>query len=113
MPSTYGSVGNLGRNNLIAPGYAETDIGVTKNTRITERVSLQFRAEIFNIFNHPNFSNPAGTIINAGTSCGPTTTFSNTPSCFAPSGASITSLVGSGGIPDVARQAQFSLKLQF
>ena len=113
VPSTYGTVGNLGRNNLLAPGYAETDFSVTKNTKITERVSLQFRAEIFNIFNHPNFSNPGGTIINAGTSCGPTTTFANTPSCFAPSGSTITSLVGSGGIPDVARQTQFSLKLQF
>ena len=117
-PSTYGTVGNLGRNNLIGPGYAETDIGVTKNTRITERVSLQFRAEIFNIFNHPNFSVPGGsgsgpTIINAGVNCGPTSTPSNNPVCFAPSGASITSLVGSGGLPDVARQTQFSLKLLF
>jgi hypothetical protein len=112
-PSTYGSAGNLGRNVIVGPGYAETDIGVTKNTKITERVSLQFRAEIFNIFNHPNFSVPGGTIINAGTNCGPTTTFSSTPVCFAPSGAAITSQVGSGGLPDVARQTQFSLKLQF
>ncbi len=112
-PSTYGSVGNLGRNVIVGPGYAETDIGITKNTRITERVSLQFRAEIFNIFNHPNFSVPDGTIINAGTNCGPTTTFSNTPACFAPSGAAITSQVGSGGLPDVARQTQFSLKVIF
>jgi len=78
--STYGTVGNNGRNNLLAPGYAETDIGLTKNTRINERLTLQFRAEIFNIFNHPNFSVPGifgtgPTIINAGTSCGPTTTY--------------------------------------
>jgi TonB dependent receptor len=117
-PSTYGTVGNLGRNNLIGPGYAETDIGVTKNTRITERVNLQFRAEIFNIFNHPNFSVPGGsgagpTIINPGTNCGPTSTPTNSPGCFAPAGASITSLVGSGGLPDVARQTQFSVKLSF
>jgi hypothetical protein len=112
-PSTYGSTGNLGRNVIVGPGYAETDIGITKNTRITERVSLQFRAEIFNIFNHPNFSVPDGTIINPGSGCGPTTTFSNTPACFAPIGAAITSQVGSGGLPDVARQTQFSLKLMF
>jgi hypothetical protein len=117
-PSTYGSVGNLGRNNLVGPGYAETDIGVTKNTRLTERVSLQFRAEIFNIFNHPNFSVPGAAgvgpqIINAGTNCGPTSTPGNSPSCYNPSAAAIVSLVGSGGLPDVARQTQFSLKLVF
>ena len=37
----------------------------------------------------------------------------NSPSCYVPTGAAITSLVGSGGIPDVARQAQFSAKLTF
>ncbi len=51
------------------PGYAETDISLTKNTRINERMSLQFRAEIFNIFNHPNFSVPGGTIINRPGCC--------------------------------------------
>ncbi len=112
-PSTYGSVGNLGRNVMRGPAYAETDIGVTKNTRITERVSLQFRAEIFNIFNHPNFSVPGGTIINAGTNCGPTSNPTNSASRFAPTVTSITSQVGSGGLPDVARQTQFSLKLLF
>ena len=89
------------------PGYAETDIGLTKNTRITERLNLQFRAEIFNIFNHPNFSVPDGGIINAGVNnVGPNTSYNGM-------GAQITSLVGSGGLPDVARQAQFSLKLLF
>jgi len=113
VPSVYGSAGNFGRNVLLAPGYAETDIGVTKNTRLSERVTLTFKAEIFNIFNHPNFSVPAGSIINPGNNCGPTTTVTNTPTCFAPTGAAITSLVGSGGLPDVARQTQFSLKLVF
>ena len=57
-PSTYGTLGNLGRNDLVGPGYVETDLGVMKQTRITERVSLQFRAELFNLFNHPNFNCP-------------------------------------------------------
>jgi hypothetical protein len=82
-------------------------------TRIKERMTLQLRGEIFNIFNHPNFSPPASTIINAGQGCGPTTTYSPTSPCYVPTGAAITSLVGSGGIPDVARQAQFSAKLTF
>ena len=112
-PSQYGTAGNLGRNVLLGPGYAETDISVTKITKINERMTLQLRGEIFNIFNHPNFSAPASTIINAGQGCGPTTTYSPTSSCYVPTGAAITSLVGSGGIPDVARQAQFSAKLTF
>ncbi len=94
--STYGTVGNLGRNNMIGPGYADTDIGVTKNTKIGERMNLQFKAELFNLFNHSNFAPPGGTIINAGL----------TPS-YNPAGAQITSLVGT------ARQTQFSLKLLF
>jgi hypothetical protein len=112
-PSTYGTVGDLGRNALVGPGYAETDISVTKITKINERTTLQLRGEIFNIFNHPNFLTPSGTIINAGTSCGPTSTPANSPSCYNPTGATITSLAGSGGIPDVARQTQFSAKLTF
>lgn len=100
--STYGTAGDAGRNMLIGPGFADTDISLTKVTRINEKFSLQLKGEIFNIFNHPNFSVPGGTIINPGTS--PT---------YAPAGASITSLVGSGGLPDVARQTQFSAKVTF
>jgi hypothetical protein len=116
-PSQYGTAGNLGRNVLVGPGYAETDISLTKVTRINEKVNLQLRGELFNIFNHPNFAPPAGSIINAGTGCGPSTTFNpanpTASPCFVPTGAAITSLVGSGGLPDVARQAQFSAKVTF
>lgn len=117
VPSQYGTAGDLGRNVLIGPGYAETDISVTKMTRINEKMTLQLRGEIFNIFNHPNFAPPAATIINPGSSCGPTTTFNaanpTASPCFSPTGAAITALIGSGGLPDVARQTQFSAKLTF
>ena len=53
-----GTFGNLGRNEIYGPKFWNVDFAVLKNTRITERVSLQLRAELFNIFNHPNFALP-------------------------------------------------------
>ena len=53
--------GSFGRNGLEAPGLQDIDLSIAKNTMITERVSLQFRAEAFNLFNHPNFSQPSST----------------------------------------------------
>ena len=50
--------GSLGRNSLIGPGYANVDLSLFKTTAITERVKVQFRAEVFNVFNHPNFASP-------------------------------------------------------
>jgi outer membrane receptor protein involved in Fe transport len=50
--------GSLGRNSLIGPKYHNVDFSVFKTTDITERVKLQLRMEIFNLFNHPNFASP-------------------------------------------------------
>ena len=57
-----GTWGNLGRNAARGPGYWETDTALEKSTPIGERVNLTFRAEAFNLFNHPNFANPAANI---------------------------------------------------
>ena len=50
--------GNLGRNSLIGPSYSNFDFSIFKTTPITEGVKIQLRAEIFNLFNHPNLSSP-------------------------------------------------------
>jgi hypothetical protein len=50
--------GNLGRNALRGPAFKELNFSVFKNTNLAEHIVLQFRAEFFNIFNHPNFANP-------------------------------------------------------
>jgi hypothetical protein len=50
--------GNEGRGSLRGPTFKQLDFAVFKDTPITERLSAQFRCEIFNLFNHPNFSNP-------------------------------------------------------
>ena len=59
----YGTFGDLGRDSIFGPGLSNVDFSITKNTRLTERLNLQLRAEFFNIFNHPNFALPAHTII--------------------------------------------------
>jgi hypothetical protein len=51
--------GNSGLGIILGPGNVNFDASLIKNTAITERQNLQFRAEFFNIFNHPQFSNPS------------------------------------------------------
>jgi len=53
-----GTFGNAGRNILDGPGYQTVNLSLMKNTALSERVNLQFRAEAFNLFNHPNFNLP-------------------------------------------------------
>jgi hypothetical protein len=53
-----GTFGNAGRNILDGPGYQTVNLSLLKNTALSERVTLQFRAEAFNLFNHPNFNLP-------------------------------------------------------
>jgi hypothetical protein len=59
--NTPGTFGNAGRNILTGPGFEDVDFAASKTTTVAERVSLQFRAEAFNLFNHPNFTQPANT----------------------------------------------------
>ncbi len=53
-----GTFGNLARNALFGPGYADVDFAVVKNTPITERVRTQLRFEMFNLFNRANLPIP-------------------------------------------------------
>ncbi len=50
--------GNAGRNILIGPGFKNFNLSLLKNVRLGEGARLQFRAEAFNVFNHPNFQVP-------------------------------------------------------
>src|SRR5262249_40718275 len=53
-----GFYGNLGRNTLRGPGLATWDFSTMKDTKLSERLNLQFRAEIFNLLNRANFNMP-------------------------------------------------------
>jgi hypothetical protein len=70
---------------VIGPGYADVDLSMQKNFAISETMKFQFRADFFNLFNHPNF---------------------NAPSTFIPGGGLITNTQD-------AREMQFALKFLF
>jgi hypothetical protein len=86
--------GDLGRDAITGPKFVNTDFSVTKNTKLTEKLNLQFRSEMFDIFNHPNFGNPILT---------------TTSSSF----GKITGTRFPTGDFGSARQIQFALKLVF
>ncbi len=90
-----GTWGNLGRNVGRGPGYYEIDTALEKETAITERLALKFRAEAFNVLNHPIYGDPASDI--SSSSFGVITTPLNT---------------GATGI-GTPRRLQFMLRLQF
>lgn len=91
LANTYG---NAPRNFLQGPGLATTDVSVAKKFLFTERTNLQFRAEVFNIFNRTNFNNPNPVVFTAATTVLPSAT-----------AGVITSTSTS------SRQVQFGLKL--
>jgi hypothetical protein len=102
------TIGTVGRNALRGPAFFQLDMSEAKNFAITERVTMQFRAEIFNLFNHPNFSGPDGgicTAVGAGT-CTPNANFGRVGQTIADADGT---QIGGG----TARQIQFALRFTF
>jgi hypothetical protein len=58
--TVFGYVGSAPRTICCGPGISETDVSVIKNIPVNERSHFEFRAELFNIFNHTQFYNPDG-----------------------------------------------------
>jgi hypothetical protein len=50
-----GTVGNCSRGSIVGPGINNWDLGVTKNTRVSDRINVEFRGELFNVWNHAQF----------------------------------------------------------
>jgi len=98
-----GDFGNLGRDRVFGPGFWNVDFSVSKNTKLWENAMLQFRAELFNIVNHPNFALPSA-FITPGPGNGPAGIVSQTPDV-----AQGNPGLGGGG----PRVVQFGLRLQF
>jgi hypothetical protein len=61
-----GTFGTSRRNAYYGPGYSDVDLSVFKNTKIKELVTVQFRAEMFNLFNRVNFAPPGGGSVSVG-----------------------------------------------
>ncbi len=89
--------GNLGRNVVIGPGVSDTDITLVKNTKLTERVTFQIRADAYDLFNHANLYSPSLSVAPGSTTLGLITSGTRAP----------TGDFGS------ARQLQVALKLLF
>jgi hypothetical protein len=117
LPAPIGSFGSMGRNIFRDPGFRNWDVSVVKNIKIRERLSAQFRAEFFNVLNHPIFASPyggpngqaltdpstpgsvGGGVVSSGFGCG----------CSTPDQATGEPVTGTGG----ARAVQLGLKLIF
>jgi len=99
-----GAWGNLGRYIANGPGMYEIDSSLQKRFRITERLGLNFRAAAYNLFNHPIFANPSGSI---GSLTG------NPPSVSGSFGR-ITSIINKGAVGSGApRRIEFMLRAEF
>jgi Carboxypeptidase regulatory-like domain len=88
VPSNVGAIngvgggvgfGNYGFGNILGPGQDNWDMSLAKQFRIHEAQSLEFRTEIYNTFNHPQFSNLPGSDVQNGTGMGQITTTSVNP----------------------------------
>lgn len=98
-PSNSNFYGNLGRDTFIGPGLATWDFSTFKETRLSEGMRLQFRAEFFNILNHSNFNTPS--LITYVLQAPPSPTFPEQ----SPTAGQVTST------STTSRQIQFGLKL--
>jgi hypothetical protein len=98
------SFGTAGRNIFRAPSFHNWDFSLVKTFKATERIGVQFRAEFFNILNHPNFANPA---ILFNNDLGFPDTFGQVTAT--PDVAGANPVIGAGG----PRNIQFGLKVRF
>jgi hypothetical protein len=112
LPPAFGSAGNTVPNMFRGLPYYNVDLSVTKVFKYKERLSAQFRAEFFNIFNHPNISNPFGGPGGDNTFTDPTAAAGGGSFGFralTPDVLSSNPVLGSGG----ARAMQLGLKILF
>ncbi|HWW85327.1 MAG TPA: carboxypeptidase regulatory-like domain-containing protein [Vicinamibacterales bacterium] len=95
-----GTLGNVGRNSLVGPGFAQLDLAVRKNTKaamLGPAGNIEFRVEVFNLLNRPNFASPDGGVF--------TGALTNTTEAPLPTAGQITSTVGT------SRQIELAVRI--
>lgn len=100
-------IGNLARNKFYGPGFGSVDFSVIKNLPVTERVKIQLRADMFNLFNRINLASGVGSV---GSSCGTTIpgAHCNTSAGF----GQVTDTIGDfNGAPGLGPGEAFNLQL--
>jgi hypothetical protein len=125
----YGTLGNVERDFLNNPNFFNLDFSIMKDTKLTEKVSMQFRAEFFDILNHPNFNvGPQVYLMSTANTVAPTASYysqlsnpaayeqggaicrNNAGPCYTPgTGLAVTFPGSMGG----QRQIQFALRFTF
>jgi hypothetical protein len=96
-----GTWGNLGRYVARGPGFYEIDTALQKQFRVTEKISMKFRAEAFNLLNHPVYANPSGSI-------------GSNPALPSANFGRITSILNTGAVgTGTPRRLQFALRVIF
>ena len=108
IPPAFGTFGTMGRNLFPDSGFRNLDFSVAKNFHLGERLRAQFRAEFFNILNHPNFANPYGGQNGYGNN-DPGAVGAFGCGCATPDIAAANPVIGSGG----SRAVQLGLKFTF
>ena len=107
VPPQKGTFGTMGRNIFRDHGFKNVDFSVFKDFRFKERMGAEFRVEFFNLFNHPNVTNPYGAAVGAGFNDPSASEFGC--GCSTPDVIAGNPLVGSGS----SRVMQLGMKLTF
>ena len=109
VPPPYGSYGTTGRNIFRDGGFRDWDFSVSKDWKFQERLTAQFRAEFFNVLNHPSFANPYGGAGGGAVSHDPSLGAGFGCGCVTPDVGGANPVLGVGG----SRAIQLGLKLIF
>lgn len=108
VPPTPGTYGTMGRNIFYDPGFRNVDMSLFKDFRFKERMTAEFRFEVFNVFNHVNLANPYGGVVNSAIGNDPSNPGTFGCGCGTPDIINGNPILGSGGSRDIQLGMKFT-----